>query len=256
MTEPRIQLLDDLGAEFARVAATPERARSRFWPEALSASSRSVLAIGLSVLALVAAGAFAVPPTRAAIEDIASSFAGWIAGDEEQAPGRARRPEDDVPYWFRAGGNTRVVAKADGVVLYARFVQSEDRPQIEFGLGEDLGVIVGDSAEGWRRRFEQHAVVVLGPALFGPQDQLDDRGRFPLLGVTARSVKRLELRYMDGPSLIQRHVDGGFVLIADAWRKPRDLVAYDAAGRVLERSDVNGIDMRYVCDKEPGCPSR
>jgi hypothetical protein len=49
-------------------------------------------------------------------------------------------------------------------------------------------------------------------------------------------------------------VNGGFVLIADAWRRHRELVAYDGAGRELERVDLAYLDPRYLCDKEPTCP--
>ena len=45
-------------------------------------------------------------------------------------------------------------------------------------------------------------------------------------------------------------------MIMDAWRKPEALIAYDAAGRELERIDGSNYDQRYMCDKEPGlCPS-
>jgi hypothetical protein len=101
----------------------------------------------------------------------------------------------------------------------------------------------------------QHAVVVLGPAPFGRRDFLDERGRFPLLGVTTRDVKRVELRYSEGPPLVGDTGDGGFVLLADAWRRPREPIAYDATGRVLERADMRGNDMRYLCEQEPAvCP--
>jgi hypothetical protein len=79
--------------------------------------------------------------------------------------------------------------------------------------------------------------------------------RVPLFGVTTRDVKRVELRYSEGPPLVGDTGDGDFVLLADTWRPPRELIAYDATGRVLERADVSEYDMRYLCEKEPGvCP--
>jgi hypothetical protein len=49
--------------------------------------------------------------------------------------------------------------------------------------------------------------------------------------------------------------DSGFVLLADAWRPFRELIAYDGSGRELGRTDIRGDDMRYLCEKEPGvCP--
>jgi hypothetical protein len=84
---------------------------------------------------------------------------------------------------------------------------------------------------------------------------LDAEGHVPLMGVTARSVDRLELRYRTGPPLFADGIDGGFVMLMDAWRPPEQLIAYDAAGRELERFDLRYLDMRYYCDKQPGvCP--
>ena len=139
----------------------------------------------------------------------------------------------------------RVIAETAGVKLYVARVETEKRGTLlSFSLGNGAGL--SGSIDDWRERFEEHAVVVLGPAPFGPQDFIDERGRFPLMGVTARSVTRVDLHYAEGPADSAAGIDGGFVLLADAWRPLRELVAYDAAGRELERVDVSHIDMRYV----------
>ena len=71
MTE-RIQLLDDLGAEFGRVTARAERR---------SPGLRTrTLAIALGIAVLLGCGAYAVPTTRAAVDGIADSLAGWVFG--------------------------------------------------------------------------------------------------------------------------------------------------------------------------------
>jgi hypothetical protein len=238
-----IRLLDDLGAEFARVAAEHDRPRRR--------SPGRALAIATTVLVLLGASAYAVPPTRAAIDDLAASFAGWFDGDEGAAPGRALRPEDDAPDWVREGGG-RLIAEKAGVGLYVTRSETNQGTVLNFSLDEAVGI--GNTIDGWRETFADKAAMVLGPTAFGRGDFLDERGRIPLLGVTARSVERLVLHYDDGPPLEETGVDGGFVLLVDAWRPLRELVAYDAAGRELERVDVRYLDMRYYCDKEPGCP--
>jgi hypothetical protein len=87
------------------------------------------------------------------------------------------------------------------------------------------------------------------------QGVIDDQGRAPLFGLATRDVDRVELRYADGPPLVTRAGDGGFVLLVDAWRPMREIVGYDAAGQVLGRADVSKYDLRYLCDKEPGCPT-
>ncbi len=94
---------------------------------------------------------------------------------------------------------------------------------------------------------------MLGPGSFDGRTW-DAQGRFALMGLTARSVDRLELRYATGPPLVERGVHGGFVLLADARRPLRALVAYDRAGRELERKDVSYIDLSRICRDERGCP--
>jgi hypothetical protein len=244
MTEPRIQLLDDLGVEFARVAAEHTRRARR---------PRRAVAIAMTVLMLLG-GAFAAPPTRAAIEDIASSLAGWVDGDDAHAPGRALRPQDDAPDWVRDESG-RLIAESGGVRLYvSRFEPKQGEAQLRFTVGQ--GALMWDTVDGWRKRFDDHAIVVLGTAPIGRKEGvLDEQGRFPLLGVTARSVTRLELRYGDGSPLIANGIEGGFVLMADARRSLRELIAYDTAGRELERTDVSSIDMRFACERERDCPS-
>jgi hypothetical protein len=252
MTEPRIQLLDDLATEFARVAELHEhKPHKRRFPRMVGSPARTV-AIVASALLLVVGGAYAVPPTRAAIDDLTASFAGWVAGDDEQAPGTPLAPGNDAPDWVREQGG-RLIAEQNGVELYVTRVDTaETGTLLNFTIGD--GVAIGGTIDDWRERFDDQAVVVLGAANFGSfRDTLDEHGRFPLLGVTARSVDRVELRYAQGPPLSVTDVDGGFVILADAARPLTELVAFDAAGRELGRVDVSHIDLSYRCQQEPGC---
>lgn len=106
-----------------------------------------------------------------------------------------------------------------------------------------------------RETLGDRAVVVHpGTALFGRGDAIDDRGRFPLLGVTTRDVERVDLRYADGSTLAADNGDGGFVLLVDAWRPLDELIAYDGTGEVRGRADLTHIDNSYLCEREPGCP--
>ena len=240
MTEPRIQLLHDLATEFAQVAERHERKphKQRF-PRLVARPARTV-AIASSALLIVAGGTYAVPPTRAAIDDLTASFAGWVTGDDEQAPGTPLAPGNDAPDWVREQGG-RLIAEKAGVELYVTRVATAERGTLlNFTIGD--GVAIGGTIDDWRERFDNQAVVVLGAANFGGlRDMLDERGRFPLLGVTARSVKSVELRYAQGPPLRETNVDGGFVILADAARPLTELVAFDAAGRELGRADVSQL---------------
>ena len=247
----QIQLLDDLGAEFARVTARPPRR-----------TGVRALAIALGALVLLAGAAYTVPPTRAAIDDIASSFEGWVGGDETNPPGRALRPDEDAPDWVRESEGGRVIAEAGGAKLYVTRQHTENGTYLMFVMG---GTGAGDTIEGWHDTFKNHAVFLLGAGSFAPKPDshsllaqrglMDEQGHIPFMGVTARSVKRLELRYESGPPVFADGIDGGFVIIVDAWRRMDELIAYNAAGRELERVDISSFDLRYMCDKEPGiCP--
>lgn len=220
----------------ARVRAEPKRsvhlrargARLRF---AMSA---------VAGLAIVASSAYAVPATRAAIDDlagtVASTFTGWIGGDSADAPGRPLTAIEQAPSYFHEGAWTsehinepRVIAEAGGYKLYAYL---ERQGTVGFDLG-DTGVGLGGYAA---RDFEDHALLVLGP---GAMQRPDEQGHVPLFGITARSVTTVELRYESGPSLRVDGIDGGFVLLAEPNRRPREVVALDAQGDVIEQQPVD-----------------
>lgn len=258
----RIELLDDLGAEIARVASEAERASpgpSRLAGRLLPMGPRArTVAVALTAALLLAGGTYAVPATRAAADGIAGSLAAWVSGGGgEDPPGRAVEARDGLPERLGEGGEARVIAKTGDLVLYARRVddpeqKTEDGPYLEFLLGTAMAW--GASLERWRERLDRHTVFLLGHTPFGARDILDGRGRVPLFGLTTPDVERVELRYSHGPPLERRTGDGGFILLVDAWRPLRELVAYDAAGRALDRTDVSHLDLSYLCEKEPACP--
>src|ERR1700754_1406892 len=229
----RVQFLDELGSEFARVAADAEQTSYKRSVSTRHGRRARTLAGALGLAVLLSGVAYAVPAPGTAADGVAESLPAWVSGDSDDAPGRALEPPDNVPSWFSSGGDARLIAKTHGVGLYARRSDSAEGPRLEVGLGEGVGLIVDGSLESWRERFERDSVHVLGTALFGPRDVLDEQGRSPLLGLTTRDVKRVELRYADGPPLVGDAGDGGFVLLADAWRPLRELIAYGITGRVL-----------------------
>lgn len=214
------------------VARVMERARRK-----RPARRPGSIALALVAAMLLSGVAYAVPATRAAIDDVTDSFAGWVAGDEDQAPGRALRAEDEAPSWVREEGG-RLIAKTDGVPLYVTRTATDDGTLLGFSLGEGISISGSNTIEGWRDEFDDHAVVVLGTV---PARPVDAGKRFPLFGVTARSVERVELEYASGPPLVANDVGGGFVLMADATRALREIVVYTADGRELERTDVSKL---------------
>jgi hypothetical protein len=220
------------------VRSTPRRV-GRAWPRLAAAA--------LASLTLVAAGGYAaVPPLRAAIDDVASSFSAYVGGDDSQAPGRPLRPGESAASSFAPGDAPRVVAEADGYKL--EFVR-EGRDQIQFDLG-DTGVALGYALSD----LGGHSLFVLGP---GAVQNADENGHVPLFAVVSPSVRSVELDYASGPPLHVGGVRDGVVLLADPTRDPTQVVAYDARGDALETQSLHspsgGIDIHWE-DYGPPAP--
>ena len=223
-----IRMLDELEAELARVAESPPPRRRRW-------ASGPALALAIALIVLLGAGVYAVPTTRATIDDITSSLAGWLEGDEEAAPGRALRPDDDAPDWLDTE-DTRVIAKVrDMPLTVSRSTTNDGTEALEFWAGRAFGH--GNSVEGWRSLFDNRAVLILGPA---PLERTNC-DEFAFFGVTARSVASMELTYASGEPTRAAGLDGGFAVVGDAHRRLDDVIVYDEAGRELERVDASGI---------------
>ena len=216
-----IRMLDELGAELDRVArATRPRRRRRWFP---------------ALLVVLLAGVATVPATRAGIDDLA----GWLAGDAGQPAG------DDAPAWLHS--DIRLIAESEGAKLFV----ARHGDQLEFAVGKGFGTSA--TVDSWRAQFADHKVIPLGPASVDGKPW-DKRGRFPLMGVTARSVTRIDATYASGAPASVSGVQGGFVLWIQAARRLRELVAFDATGAELERVDVSRIDLSKVCFDARGCP--
>jgi hypothetical protein len=212
----------------AEVSAVLRRSRRR----ARVGGGRLRLALAaVAATVAVGGGAYAVPVTRAAIQDVADTFAGWAGGDDAEAPGRPVAPGDDVADYMRApryGAEPRVIAEADGYTLVA---SRDPNGGVTFDLG-NTGVGIG----GPLSSYAGHAVHVLGP---GSVEHADEHGHVPLFGLTAKSVESVELVYPSGPPLRVAGVDGAFVLLADPTRNPEAVVAYDAGGDEVGRASLH-----------------
>jgi hypothetical protein len=189
------------------------------------------MAAALASLLLLLGVAYAVPPTRAAIDDAAESiggiFDGWGSGDSGGGPGRALGSDEPAPNYFREGAwsevhvqDPRVIAEAGG---YRLFAYRERNGTIGFDLG-DTGVGMG----GYHASdFDGRAICLLGP---GTTDDTDPTGPRPFFGVTAPDVGKVELGFASGPSETVDVEGGGFVLLLDRGREPTTIAALDADG--------------------------
>jgi hypothetical protein len=196
------------------------------------------------------AGLHAVPATRAAIEDaansVAGSFSGWLGGDSAKAPGVPLKAHQEAPFYFHDGAwswrhvhQPRVIAAAGGYKLFA-YIESSGA--LAFDLGNTGFGMGGFTA----RNFHDSPLEVLGP---GAMRHADADGHVPLFGISAPSVKSVQLVYGSGPPLEVSDIDGGFVLLVEPGREPREVVAYDGNGEVLarQRQAVSYIDWaRYL----------
>ena len=224
----------------ARTEARPQRRAGRPRPRA---GRRRLALPGVAALALLLACLYTVPGTRAAIEDaagsVASSFSGWLGGDPASAPGVPLRAHQEAPSYFHEGAwsrrhvhEPRVITAAGGYKLFAYIERSG-------ALGFDLGN-TGVGMGGYTaRNFRDSALEVLGP---GSMQHADAHGHVPLFGISARAVKNVQLVYGSGPPLEASRIDGGFVLLVEPDREPREVVAYDGDGEVLARKAIGYID--------------
>jgi len=195
----------------------------------------------------VAAGTYAVPATRAAVDDVYGALADWIAPGNRAAPGRAVDPGEALPDWVTAeDGEKRVLAEAAGEKLIA--IRRGDR--ITFALN-NYGL--SGTIEDLRASLEGQKIVVIGPGDWVADGRHDLR---PLFGVLTSSVKRIRFDYADGGTPISRSgLDGAFALVVESNRRPGSLTGYDQDGKPIARVDLMsaGGDYRYCPGVGPVC---
>lgn len=204
------------------------------------APTRPRLALqGLAALALLGATLYAVPATRAAIEDAGGSvggvFAGWLGGDHTEAPGKPLEGGEELPEYMEYlydqhfAKEPRVIAEAGGYKLYSYIGPSGG---LNFLLGE-TGIGMGFESAAELGTAPLH---VLGP---GAMRHADAQGHVPLFGIAAQAVSSIKLTYESGPPLRASGVDGGFVLLAEPSRGPTEVIAFAADGEEIGRQLVD-----------------
>lgn len=203
------------------------------------------VATGLAVLAVLLAGAIAIPPSREALASAFDRLERFFTGGD--APGDPV-PTGEAPNVLNWLGDAtpdspRVMATAG----QERLVAFRER-----GTGDacfSLGLHVTECADaaGWARRFVDGSVA--------PLITTDARGsdRVALWGLADDRVARVVLRYRDGGTLGAPTPSNGFVLLVEGERAPQSLLALDAAGEVIADADVSALDW-VPCDDPDGCP--
>ncbi len=243
------QALEPSEEEIANVLARVRTGARRPATPRPTVDWRRPLAAGLATLLLAAAGLWSVPATRAALEDAGASvggtFSGWLGGDAADAPGRPLRSDEPAPaeptptylYDHQAAKEPRVIAEAGGYKLYS-YIGPDGG--LNFLLGGGIGMGFESVAE-----LGKAPLHVLGP---GARPRADAEGHVALFGIAARSVKSIELTYESGPPLRVDGVDGGFVLLAEPARGPREVIALDSGGDVVGRQSVDEIDWQHYLE--------
>jgi hypothetical protein len=235
--------------EIANVLATVRPSGRRSGASRPPSARLTTPATGLAALLLVAVGLWSVPTTRAALEgageSVGGAFSGWLGGDAADAPGRPLRGDEPTPaeptptylYDHQAAKEPRVIAEAGGYKLYSYIGPSGG---LNFLLGGGIGFGFENIAE-----LGKAPLHVLGP---GARRHADAEGHVALFGIAARSVKSVELTYESGPPLRVDGVDGGFVLLAEPAREPREVIALDSRGDVVGRQSVDEIDWQHYLE--------
>lgn len=230
--------------------------RGRFAPAAR-------FGVALGAMAVLLGGAYAAPPTRAAVESLyEGTLARWLTGDEAAAPGQPVSPGDDVPDWLESEtarygeGDPRVLAEANGEQLVA----------LRQGKNITLGVAdfsQTSSIDDLRQELAGQRIRLLAPGSFVDNGRHDRR---PIFGLTSDRVTRVQLNYADGSApAAQDHVNGAFGFTIQTNRRPLSLAGYDKSGRLVAlktfipdarhattAADLVG-DFRY-CPAASGCP--
>jgi hypothetical protein len=190
----------------------------------------------LATLALLGATLYSVPVTRAAIEDaggnVGGVFAGWLGGESADAPGAALGSGEAAPEYLydqHFVKDPRVIAEAGGYKLYA-YIEASG------GLGFELGDTGVGMGFGSAAELGDAPLHVLGP---GAMPHADSQGHVPLFGIAAQSVSTVELTYTSGPPLRVSGTDGGFVLLAEPSRGPKEVIAVDVSGKEIGRQLVD-----------------
>jgi hypothetical protein len=216
----------ELVATEGEVAAVLRRAMSHAPRRRLQ---RPALAVAsAAVAAVLGLGYATAPPLRAAFDSVADTFAGWTGADGDTAPGRPATADDRAPEYMRDGVTThepRVIAQGGAYRLFGALRRDGT---FEFDLGNTGFGVGGYTAAS----FARSPVMVLGP---GALRRADADGHVPLFGITARTVRSVELTYESGPPLRLDGIDGGFVLLAEPVRHPVAVIARDANGGQLAR---------------------
>lgn len=241
-----------LRAEIEREDRGSRLRRSR-WGAMARFPTAARFAAGVGAAVTIAGGAYAVPATRAAVDDVYGALSNWVSGDAGSAPGRPVASTEDVPSWVATeNGEKRVLAEADGQKLFA--IRQGDK--VTFALA-DFGTTA--TIDGWRKAIEGQKIVQIGPGRFLPDGRHDLR---PLFGLAAASVKRIQFDYADGGRPVsQAGLDGAFALTIQANRRPGSLTGYDETDHLIARVDYSSdprvpgyADFRYCPGAAGGCP--
>jgi len=220
------------------------------------ATSRRLTPVTRSIAAIFAVGAlaYAVPPTRAAVESLYdSTVAHWLSGEDSTAPGRAARTGEDLPNWLASQqamhgrGEERVLAEAGDDKLVA--LRQGDL--VTFGVADfsETG-----SVADLRQSLSGQQIMPLALGRFVPNGRHYLRSIF---GLVSNAITRIQFNYADGtPPAGQDHLNGAFGFMIQTNRRPSSLTGYDDAGRLIARKDYvfNRRDFAFrYCPGIGGC---
>jgi hypothetical protein len=248
-----------------RLDALAERDAKRRRRIALPSIARPAVrtAVAFGAAAVLLGGAYAAPPTRAAVDSLYDNTLGhWVSGDDSASPGRPAAAGEELPDWLASeqslhgGGTARVLAEAGGDKLVV--LRQGDRVTLGVAAFSETGTV-----RDLRQQLGDRPIKFLAPGRF-----TDDRhDRRPIFGLASTAITRVQLDYADGtPPVSEDGVRGAFGLTIQTEHRPQSLSGFDASGRLVARQtfvpDVHGAsspadvvgDFRY-CPTVAGCPA-
>lgn len=212
--EPTDAELARLHGELRRLQHAPRRRRRR------------------RAAALLAGLLLAVPATALAAQPIGDALDSFLG------------LTDATPVSLDLNAGTVIDEQAD-----VRFAVIRSQPD-DVCLSLDRSVeICGNPRDGdWQDQLGDHAVAPVGTLPPKPRS-----GPVPFFVLTAPDARYVEVTYQSGRATTRRVGNGGAVVLANADRGPREIIARDNAGGELGRADISKQQWAW-CYREAGCP--
>jgi hypothetical protein len=227
--------VDDARATVAATRAVVAKARRR----------RQHLAAGLAAVVIAAGATGAIPQGRDAVAQVIDRLGGFLTGDAD-APGPPPPPDEPTTLLNSLTnarpGSERVITQRGNLRMLG-YRNNQGAACISIGTA----YAYCGRGKDWRILFTDDTIA---PLITTPT-----KGEriTPLWGLATKQVRAVRLTYADGGHVEEPVTGYGFIIPADARRRPRRIVAEAVDGQALTSADVSGLSWTFCPGPEP-CP--